>query len=356
MVSFSILAFSSLFLLPILSSVVNAASCTGNPPMYNGLPCATTTRYFDGQMGACGCGTGNSSPFSWQWTSHTAAGSQLIYDAGGSSWCGAGCGTCYELIPSGDCLYGGGCATFTAPITIMVTNRCPYQGNEQWCPNPGNTNQYGYGAHFDLMDYNMEGWVDALGWNNPVVTYRRVPCGNEGSPTCDQAATCECPATVQCEGGDNSTSSTSTSTSTSSTSTSTSTGTTSSTSTVTSSSAATVSTSSTSSVTSSSGSSNPSNGVGCSAAIYQTVASTWNGGGLVNIVIENNGSYPISQLTVNLSENGITSIWNMNSVSNGQYSLPSWSFPIIVGSPFTSAGYTYGTSQPTIIEIDSVTC
>lgn len=28
--------------------------CTGNPPKFNGLPCASTTRYWDGQMGACG--------------------------------------------------------------------------------------------------------------------------------------------------------------------------------------------------------------------------------------------------------------------------------------------------------------
>lgn len=38
---------------------------------FNGKPCASTTRYWDGQMGACGCGTGNTNPFSWQWNKPT---------------------------------------------------------------------------------------------------------------------------------------------------------------------------------------------------------------------------------------------------------------------------------------------
>jgi len=346
MVSLSLFSFSALTLFSIASSVVHAG-CSGNPPTFNGLACATTTRYWDGQMGACGCGTGNESPFSWQWNSHTAAGSQLIYDIGGSGWCGAGCGLCYELIPTGDCIYGSTCATYTAPITVMVTNRCPYIGNEEWCPNPGSTNEHGYSAHFDLMDYQMSGWVDALGWNNPVVTYRQVPCGNEGSPTCADALQCECQSTWQCESANSTSTSTSTSTSAST-----------STSTITSTSAASVVTSSSSVATSSSSGSgnNNNNNNGCSANIVQAVGSTWVGGGLVNIVISNNGSYPITQVIVNLSGSEIVSAWNLNSVSSNTYSLPSWSYPIQVGSPFTSAGYTFGSNQPTSISLESVTC
>ncbi len=66
----------------------------------------------------------------------------------------------------------------------MVTNLCPSQGNEQWCSYPAN--RYGYhkqcyimlwydkgryGAHFDLMDYQMNGLISKLGWDNPEVTY-----------------------------------------------------------------------------------------------------------------------------------------------------------------------------------------
>jgi len=80
----------------------------------------------------------------------------------------------------------------------MVTNLCPYNGNQQWCPNPGATNQYGYGAHFDLLDTG--GLIDAIGWNNPAVTYRQVACGSFNSPTCSDAANCQCAAQSNMEG------------------------------------------------------------------------------------------------------------------------------------------------------------
>jgi endoglucanase len=52
----------------------------------------------------------------------------------------------------------------------MVTNLCPNNGNEQWCPAVGGTNQYGYGYHFDIM---AQGEVFG---NNPVVEFEPVPC------------------------------------------------------------------------------------------------------------------------------------------------------------------------------------
>jgi len=78
------------------------------------------------------------------------------------------------------------------PIVVMITNLCPNNVNQQWCPNPGNTNQYGYGAHFDLLDTG--GLVDAIGWNNPAVTYRQIACGSYNSPTCSDALECQCAA------------------------------------------------------------------------------------------------------------------------------------------------------------------
>jgi len=154
---------------------------------YNGLPCATTTRYWDNQLGACGCGS-NNQPFSWQWDEYTAAAAPSIYGSG--SWCGTGCGKCYEICPTcAGCSPSGRGAPNTNCITVMVTNLCPTNGNQQWCAVP---NSYGYGAHFDLMDHQMNGKISALGWDNPEVTYKEVSCGGGGSPSQAQCKTCYC--------------------------------------------------------------------------------------------------------------------------------------------------------------------
>jgi len=160
------------------SSLANADGvCTGYPKMYNGKPCASTTRYYDGQMGACGCGTGNTSPFSWQWTKPTAAASAPVFGSG--TWCGSGCGKCFKLTPTavGASPLGTGAPALT-PVVVKVTNLCPYTGNEAWCAY--DTNSYGYDAHFDLMDYNMNGLVSSMGWNNPEVIYEEVDCAANG--------------------------------------------------------------------------------------------------------------------------------------------------------------------------------
>eukprot|EP01113_Clastostelium_recurvatum_P014427 TRINITY_DN17853_c0_g1_i2.p1 TRINITY_DN17853_c0_g1~~TRINITY_DN17853_c0_g1_i2.p1 ORF type:complete len:436 (-),score=99.66 TRINITY_DN17853_c0_g1_i2:103-1410(-) len=178
--------------------------CEGNPPRYNGLPCASTTRYWDNFKGACGCGVGNGNgnPFSWQYNTYTAAASPLIFGSG-TEWCGGGCGSCWQLTPTGDCPYGGSCAPNAEPITVMVTNLCPPQYNVDWCPYAGNNNNHGFPAHFDLMDYNMGGLITAKGWNNPIVTYKRVPCGGGGSAGCGSAAQCQCQTQGQCSQGTN---------------------------------------------------------------------------------------------------------------------------------------------------------
>lgn len=173
-------AFSAVLIVGALlavSSVHGAGLCTGYPKTYNGKPCASTTRYWDGQMGACGCGTGNTSPFSWQWTKPTAAASTPIYGAG--TWCGSGCGKCYKLTPTGvgASVVGKG-ATNLNPLIIKVTNLCPYGGNEEWCA--VDVNSHDYDAHFDLMDNNMNGIITAQGWDNPEVTYEEVDCAASG--------------------------------------------------------------------------------------------------------------------------------------------------------------------------------
>ena len=62
---------------------------------------ATTTMYYDGNKGACGCGTGNT-PAAWQLGDgpskfYTAAGSDALFGKG-STWLGNGCEKCYRLV------------------------------------------------------------------------------------------------------------------------------------------------------------------------------------------------------------------------------------------------------------------
>jgi len=180
--------YISIALFAILAaSLANAQTgvCTGYPKMYNGKPCASTTRYWDGQMGACGCGTGNTNPFSWQWTKPTAAASAPIFGSG--TWCGTGCGKCFKLTPTavGASPSGTGAPTTTS-VVVKVTNLCPYGGNEEWCAY--DVNSFGYEAHFDLMDYNMNGIISSMGWNNPEVTYEEVDCASNGYTDWD----CQC--------------------------------------------------------------------------------------------------------------------------------------------------------------------
>jgi hypothetical protein len=52
----------------------------------------------------------------------------------------------------------------------MVTNLCPYNGNEEWCPPVGGTNQYGHSYHFDI---NAQSEVFG---DNPVVEFEEVAC------------------------------------------------------------------------------------------------------------------------------------------------------------------------------------
>ncbi|RFU79622.1 glycoside hydrolase family 45 [Trichoderma arundinaceum] len=138
-------------------------------------------RYYDGQEGACGCGSSSSGAFPWQLGIssgvYTAAGSQALFDTAGASWCGAGCGKCYKLTSTGEapcptCGLGG---VAGQSIIVMVTNLCPNNGNAQWCPNVGGTNQYGYKYHFDIMAKS-----EIFG-DNVVVDFEPVACPGQAS-------------------------------------------------------------------------------------------------------------------------------------------------------------------------------
>jgi endoglucanase len=132
--------------------------------------------YYDGQEGACGCGS-SSGNFAWQLGSasqgwYTAAGSQALFSTTDLTWCGAGCGICYELTSTGSapCSSCGTGGDEGESIIVMVTNLCPYDGNEQWCPEVDSTNEYGYSYHFDIMA------EEEVFGDNPVVTFTQVAC------------------------------------------------------------------------------------------------------------------------------------------------------------------------------------
>ncbi|KAF3385637.1 Endoglucanase-5 [Penicillium rolfsii] len=106
-----------------------------------------------------------------------AAGSQALFDTAGASWCGAGCGKCYKLTSTGEapCTNCGTGGAAGQSIIVMVTNLCPYNGNQQWCPNVGSTNQYGYSYHFDIMAQN-----EIFG-DNVVVDFEPIACPGQAT-------------------------------------------------------------------------------------------------------------------------------------------------------------------------------
>lgn len=100
-------------------------------------------------------------------------------------WCGSGCGKCYRLTSTGvsSCETCGDGGEGGKSITVMVTNLCPFVGNEQWCPQPGQLNPHGYANHFDIM-----GGAGVFG-DNVVVEFEETPCPGDAGM---KWKTCEC--------------------------------------------------------------------------------------------------------------------------------------------------------------------
>ena len=137
--------------------------------------------YWDGQKGACGCGTGTGGGTVYPWQESpgpglfTAASSQNLYDGEGStgSYCGTECGKCYNVTNlgyiaaqgQGDCIGAG------ESITVMVTNLCPANGNQQWCAQP--TNEYDFPAHFDIMQASSSAG-GPMGWSKSSASRRKI--------------------------------------------------------------------------------------------------------------------------------------------------------------------------------------
>jgi endoglucanase len=113
---------------------------------------------------------------------YTAAGSQALFSTSNLSWCGSGCGTCYQLTSTGTSPDGAG-GDSGESIIVMITNLCPNNGNAQWCPAVGGTNEYGYSYHFDIQAQS-----EVFG-DNPIVDFEEVSCPSAAS---SDYATCQC--------------------------------------------------------------------------------------------------------------------------------------------------------------------
>merc|ERR1712126_291470 len=184
--------------------------CEGCPPTFNGLPCASSTWYNDLTKGACGCGSEPNPPDFWTKSKFTAAGNAMMMDPENptNAWCMPNCGQCYQLCTTGGTHNGvpsdpGQC------VVIQLENRCGDGYGEQdnylcgqrmapWdcvsnpgeCEKSGNTNMYGYPAHFDLQNANLQ-VTEVLGWNNPEVTWEPVSCDQGDFGDWDNS--CYCP-------------------------------------------------------------------------------------------------------------------------------------------------------------------
>lgn len=65
----------------------------------------------------------------------------------------------------------------------MVTNLCPYNGNQQWCPSIGQKNTYGMEYHFDIMA------KDLVFGNNVIADFEEVDCPGQAKTNYGQ---CQC--------------------------------------------------------------------------------------------------------------------------------------------------------------------
>lgn len=192
------------------------SKCSGCPPMFNGKPCASTSRYFDATKGPCGCSVppayAEGPPDTWwSFTSFTAAFNCANNNPSNPtmSWCPSSCGKCYRLCTTGGAINSNRIANQGVCRVFKITNNCadgyPYRAGQtqrDWCSqnisfsecskNPlrcrakGYTNMFGYPAHFDLMDKHAQ--ITGLGWDNPEVTFEQLDCKSFAGPTWN----CQC--------------------------------------------------------------------------------------------------------------------------------------------------------------------
>eukprot|EP00441_Pelagodinium_beii_P033401 CAMPEP_0197649552 /NCGR_PEP_ID=MMETSP1338-20131121/28824_1 /TAXON_ID=43686 ORGANISM="Pelagodinium beii, Strain RCC1491" /NCGR_SAMPLE_ID=MMETSP1338 /ASSEMBLY_ACC=CAM_ASM_000754 /LENGTH=245 /DNA_ID=CAMNT_0043223777 /DNA_START=58 /DNA_END=791 /DNA_ORIENTATION=+ len=175
-------------------SLPQDSKCSGCPPMKDGKLCASTTFYTDTTKGACGCGESEHVDDDyWTLTEYTAAMNCVSLDPDDplAGWCPLNCEDCFELCSTGGITQGTPTTAGTCRV-FKVTNRCGdgYDTNHpNWCSqqmsyehcasNPsqcrqmGNTNHFGYPAHFDLQDFHRQ-ITDGLGWDNVEVTFEKV--------------------------------------------------------------------------------------------------------------------------------------------------------------------------------------
>ncbi|KAL2039830.1 hypothetical protein N7G274_007230 [Stereocaulon virgatum] len=158
---------------------------TRAPSGWDGV--ASTSFYqYTGTGTACDCPPSAT----WQWSggrrSYSGAVNNIFFDNNsGSTNCGSGCGTCYQLMTSGYNYYEGDTTTSGSMMTLNIVDSCwAGDGSSAWCPSTqaGFTDQAGCGVHFDVMTagpgFGASGPIgnDGQSWDSPIVYYKKVLC------------------------------------------------------------------------------------------------------------------------------------------------------------------------------------
>jgi hypothetical protein len=94
------------------------SKCSGCPPTFNGLLCASSTNYVMDQISACGY-NGDRNKF-------TAAASTALLspnNPASDGWCANNCGSCFRLCTTGGSLFGAANPNSACKV-FQITDRC----------------------------------------------------------------------------------------------------------------------------------------------------------------------------------------------------------------------------------------
>nr|QIO03925.1 expansin [Pratylenchus penetrans] len=98
--------------------------------------------------------------------------------------------------------------------------------------------------------------------------------------------------------------------------------------------------------------------VNAQVSLTTSVVRSWDGGSEVRLAFRNTGSSAVcgAQFSLTVPSGTTFSGWNMNSVGNNQFTLPSW-LNIAPGATYSDTGMTLtGSGQPTVRLISSTPC
>ena len=176
------------------------SKCQGCPPMFDGKPCASTTRYNGRKWGDGSCACRDP----WTKSKYTAAANAVFMNplrkrvtaASAVDFCQENCGQCYRICTTGGS-HTNSPNVANVCIVIQLENTCPPAGNaacrqtmspEHCADHPTNctsgAGEFGYPAHFDLQNADNQG-VDSVNQKTlPVLLPSLLPSSFFEKDTC----------------------------------------------------------------------------------------------------------------------------------------------------------------------------